>query len=107
MTSSRDEVRDSGARDDRVPVERTGADEAAPARCRQGGVWFSTRQPMRVGFGGGAGAPAPDANATWHDDGVDVCRGTACKRVALTRPADALKHDVAFDAAGSLAFVPL
>ena len=96
-------------------VDKTGNSDAGCWRvdlatgdyAGQGGVWFSSRQPQRVGFGGGAGASAADANATWHDDGVDVCRGTACKRVALTKPADAEAHDFAFDAAGSLAVVPL
>ena len=96
-------------------LEKTGNSDASCWRvdlatgdyAGQGGVWFSTRQPMRVGFGGGAGASARDATATWRDHGIDVCRGTACKRVALTRPPGAEEHDIAFDATGSLAVVPL
>jgi hypothetical protein len=76
----------------------------------QGGVWFSTPQPPRVGLGGGDAAAvraAPAPTARWRDDGVELCRGTACKRVLLAKPPNAEEHEVVFDDAGTLASVPL
>ncbi|MEO7733967.1 MAG: hypothetical protein ABIY55_23590 [Kofleriaceae bacterium] len=72
----------------------------------EGGVWFSTPQPPRVGTGGPA-LPSSPLTAHWRDAGLDICRGPDCRRFPYPPPPDRHDEDVAIDAAGSLAVVPL
>src|SRR5260221_14263743 len=70
----------------------------------QTGVWFSSPQPLRVGDGGGAAGRPRSAGTTslarWRDDGLEVCRDAACKRLPLAKPTDKSGNDaddVVFD----------
>ena len=75
----------------------------------QGGVWFSSPQPARVGLGGGLprSSSAVSTRARWGADKLELCREAACKRAVLPRPVGIHEEQVVFDDAGQLAVVPL
>jgi hypothetical protein len=79
---------------------------ASETYVAEGGVWFSAPQPLRVGTGGPA-LPSSPLAARWRDAALEICRGTACRVLAFARPPDRHDEDVALDAEGQLAVVPL
>lgn len=81
-------------------------DLASETYVAEGGVWFSTPQPQRVGAGGPA-LPASSLTAHWRDAGLDICRGPDCRHLPFAQPPDRHDEDVALDAEGQLAVVPL
>jgi|GEM_PF-5709307 len=81
-------------------------DLAAGTYLAEGGVWFSTPQPQRVGLGGPA-LPSSPLTAHWRHADLEICRGPDCRGLPYAQPPDRHDEDVAIDAAGRLAVIPL
>jgi hypothetical protein len=79
---------------------------AAGRYVAEGGVWFATPQPQRVGSGGPAWDNAGSWRAAWHDGVVAFCRGATCQRVAIAQAPDVFEDQIAIDDHARLAVVP-